>query len=143
MSTVIWSCGGEQSDTTTTTTATTDSVTVIDLASPLDFPLSLAGNFGELRPYHFHGGLDFNIKGTTGHAVHSVERGYVSAVEVSPWGYGRAVYVTHPAIGLVTVYGHLEAFSPKIEKLVEAEQIKKESFSVDISFTPDQIPVER
>lgn len=143
LATVLWSCGGEQSETATATTAAADSVTVIDLASPLDFPLSLAGNFGELRPYHFHGGLDFKTKGTTGHAVRSVERGYVSAVEVSPWGYGRAVFVTHPAIGLVTVYGHLEAFSPKIEKLVEAEQIKKESFSVDISFTPDQIPVER
>ena len=26
--------------------------------NPLDFPLLLAGNCGELRPNHFHGGID-------------------------------------------------------------------------------------
>ena len=29
-----------------------------DFRSPLDIPLSVAGNFGELRPNHFHGGID-------------------------------------------------------------------------------------
>ena len=27
--------------------------------SPLDIPLQLSGNFGELRPNHFHAGFDF------------------------------------------------------------------------------------
>lgn len=27
--------------------------------SPFDFPLTLSGNFGELRANHFHGGVDF------------------------------------------------------------------------------------
>ena len=26
---------------------------------PFDFPLTLSGNFGEIRSNHFHGGLDF------------------------------------------------------------------------------------
>ena len=29
--------------------------------SPLDIPLQLSGNFGELRPNHFHSGFDFSI----------------------------------------------------------------------------------
>ena len=31
--------------------------------SPLDIPLSYAGNFCELRPNHFHGGLDIKTDG--------------------------------------------------------------------------------
>ena len=26
--------------------------------SPVNYPISLAGNFGEPRPNHFHGGVD-------------------------------------------------------------------------------------
>ena len=31
---------------------------------PFDFPLTLSGNFGEIRSNHFHGGLDFKTGGT-------------------------------------------------------------------------------
>ena len=27
--------------------------------NPLDIPMQLSGNFGELRPNHFHAGFDF------------------------------------------------------------------------------------
>ena len=30
--------------------------------SPLDIPLQLSGNFGELRPNHFHSGFDFKTQ---------------------------------------------------------------------------------
>ena len=30
---------------------------------PFDFPLTLSGNFGELRSNHFHGGVDFKTQG--------------------------------------------------------------------------------
>lgn len=120
-----------------------DSNMVIDLHEPFDFPLVLAGNFGELRPYHFHGGLDFKTQGVTGKQIHCAADGYVSGVEVSPWGYGRAIFVTHPEIGLITVYGHLEAFADKIAKKVEAEQIKRQSFAVELEFPPGDIIVKR
>ena len=78
------------------------------LHKPLNIPLVLSGNFGELRSNHFHSGLDFKTQGKTGFKIYCAEDGYVSRVLVSPWGFGRAVYVTHPSIGLVTVYGHLQ-----------------------------------
>lgn len=113
----------------------------IKLRSPLDIPLYLAGNFGELRRSHFHSGIDFKTQGRTGFPVHSVADGYVSRATVSPWGFGRAVYVTHPSSGITTVYGHLEAFSPEIDRRVRNLQYEKETFTIDVSFEPDEIPV--
>ncbi len=111
------------------------------LARPLDIPLLLSGNFGELRRNHFHSGLDFKTQGRTGLPVYCAADGYVSRIVVSPWGFGRAVYVTHPTLGIITVYGHLDSFVPKIDKRVRDIQYEKESFTVDLSFKPGEIPV--
>ena len=46
--------------------------------SPLDIPLSYAGNFCELRPNHFHGGIDLKTEGREGLQVFAAEDGYVS-----------------------------------------------------------------
>lgn len=112
-----------------------------NLARPLNIPLVLSGNFGELRSNHFHSGLDFKTQGKTGFAIHCADDGYVTRVLVSPWGYGRAVYVVHPATGLTTVYGHLDSFSDKIDNPVRKEQYRREAFRVDLNFTPGEIPV--
>lgn len=117
--------------------------TEVQLAKPLNIPLYLSGNFGELRSNHFHSGLDFKTQGRTGIPVHSADDGYVSRIVVSPWGFGRAIYITHPSTGLTTVYGHLSSFSPKIDNPVRKRQYEKESFAVDLEFAPDEIPVKR
>ena len=61
-----------------------------DFRSPFDFPLLLSANFGELRPNHFHNGLDIKTGGVTGKPIHSVAEGYVSRVMVLHGGYGQA-----------------------------------------------------
>ena len=38
---------------------------------PLDIPASLAGNFGELRPNHYHMGLDFKTNRVENLPVHA------------------------------------------------------------------------
>lgn len=118
-------------------------IPVPSLRLPLDCEPHLSANFAELRPDHFHSGLDFKTEGRTGLPVHAVADGYVSAVEVSPWGYGRAVYVTHPSLGLVTVYGHLEAFSPAVDRYVRVEQYRRETFAIDMEFLPSMFPVKK
>ena len=45
---------------------------------PFDFPLTLSGNFGEIRSNHFHGGLDFKTGGTIGKPVRALADGYIS-----------------------------------------------------------------
>ena len=37
-----------------------------NFCSPFDFPILLSANFGELRPNHFHNGLDIKTQGVTG-----------------------------------------------------------------------------
>jgi murein DD-endopeptidase MepM/ murein hydrolase activator NlpD len=56
----------------------------------------LSGNFGEIRPDHFHSGIDIKTKGVIGHQVFSVESGYVSRIKVQANGYGKSIYITHP-----------------------------------------------
>lgn len=114
-----------------------------ELHRPLNIPAVLSGNFGELRSNHFHSGIDFKTQGRTGFDIHCAADGYVSRVTVSPWGFGRAVYVVHPELGLTTVYGHLESFATKIDTIIKSEQYRIESFSVDMSFDETQIPVKK
>ncbi len=97
---------------------------------PLDIPISLAGNFGEMRPNHFHAGLDLRT-GKEGLKVHASADGYVSRIKVSPVGYGKVIYITHPN-GYVTVYGHLSRFNGAIAKYVKDAQYKNESFEVEL-----------
>ena len=108
----------------------------------MDIPPVLSGSFGELRSNHFHAGIDFKTQGRTGVPLKSVQDGYVSRIFVAPTGYGRAIYVNHPD-GTMTVYGHAERFSKTIEPIVVAEQYKNESFFLDISFPPGEIPVKQ
>ncbi len=98
--------------------------------SPLEIPLNLAGNFGEIRPNHFHAGLDLRT-GQEGFAVHASADGYVSRVKVSTSGYGKVVYITHPN-GFVTVYGHLSRFNGELAKYVKQAQYKSETYEVEL-----------
>ena len=109
--------------------------------SPFDFPLLLSANFGELRPNHFHNGLDIKTGGVTGKPIHSVAGGYVSRVMVLHGGYGQALFVTHPN-GFTSVYGHVVSFAPKIQEYVRKYQYAHETFVCDIRIEPGVLPVE-
>lgn len=108
---------------------------------PLEFAPTLAGNYGELRPNHFHAGLDFKTQQTIGHPVHSFADGYVERVGINALGYGLVVYITHPQIERMTVYGHLSDFGDKIWKKLKERQIAEELNNADVTFAPDEIPV--
>ena len=107
---------------------------------PLDLPPSTAGSFGELRPEHFHSGLDFKTNGRTGYPIHAAYDGYISRLRVQFGGFGNAIYVTHPN-GFTTVYGHIERFSPQLEEIVRKQQYEQQSFEVDFKLPPTQAMV--
>ena len=109
--------------------------------NPLDFEPTLAGNFGELRPNHFHAGMDFKTKQSIGHDVHSFADGYVERVAINAKGYGFVLYVTHPALERMTVYGHLSDFSPTIWEKLKIRQVAEELNNADVTFAPNEIPV--
>ena len=102
--------------------------------------ISLAGNFGEPRPNHFHGGLDFRTEGVEGKCVMSIGDGYVSRITVGLFGFGNAVYVSHPE-GFTSVYCHLQRFSPRLERLLKAWQYEHEQREADIRLSPVDYPV--
>lgn len=108
--------------------------------SPIDFTVSLAGNFGEPRPNHFHCGLDFRTQGVIGKKIYSVADGYIARATVGLDGFGNALYVNHPD-GNTSVYCHLDRFLPDVTREVFARQCEKESETVDVRFAPGQFPV--
>ena len=110
--------------------------------SPLDIPLKLAATFGEIRPNHFHAGLDIATDDKEGQKVYSVADGYVSRIKVSATGYGNALYITHPN-GYTTVYGHLQRYNDALQAYIKKSQYEKESFDIELFFTPLQFPVKK
>jgi murein DD-endopeptidase MepM/ murein hydrolase activator NlpD len=101
---------------------------------------TLTGNYGEVRPNHFHVGLDFSTNGEENLPVHAVKDGYVSRIRVSPYGYGKVLYITHPD-GKVTVYAHQNRFKDTIEKYVRAEQYRSMSFEQELFPEQEMFPV--
>lgn len=108
----------------------------------MDIPLILSGTFGELRPNHFHSGMDFKTQQREGIPIYAVAEGYVSRIKISHWGYGKAVYITHPN-GYTSVYGHLKKFDKKIESYLKKKQYEKESFSIQLFPSPEELPISR
>ncbi|MBK9283659.1 MAG: peptidoglycan DD-metalloendopeptidase family protein [Sphingobacteriaceae bacterium] len=109
---------------------------------PLDSPRTITGNYGELRPNHFHAGLDFSTGGRVNKAVFAAADGFVSRVKVSAGGYGNNLYITHPN-GKVSVYAHLNSFYGELAAFVKKMQYKKESFEIDEYLSPEQFPVNK
>lgn len=110
--------------------------------SPLDIPLQLSGNFGELRNNHFHAGFDFRTQQKEGFNVYAAADGYVSRIKISAYGYGKAIYITHPN-GYTTVYGHLQKGYGKVEAFIKKTQYEKESYDFEVFPKPEEIPVKK
>ncbi len=120
--------------------AETPSISKTYFKKPLTIPLILAGTFGELRTNHFHSGLDIKTQQKEGLKVYTAAKGYVSRIKISLWGYGKALYITHPN-GYTTVYAHLKKFNASIEKYIKQKQYKKEAFEIQVFPNKDELPI--
>jgi murein DD-endopeptidase MepM/ murein hydrolase activator NlpD len=103
-----------------------------DFRAPMDLPIFLSGTFGELRSDHFHSGIDIRTQSVEGHPVFAIEDGFVNRVAVSAVGFGKAVYLSHPKTGHISVYAHLQKFNFEIGDYVKSQQYKNESFPVNL-----------
>lgn len=106
--------------------------------NPLDIDIVLSGSFGELRSNHFHSGLDIKTQGREGLNIYSSADGYVSRIKLSHYGYGKAIYITHPN-GYTTVYGHLKDFSGEIETYIKNKQYEKETYEIELFPKPTEL----
>ncbi len=110
--------------------------------NPMDIPMKLSGNFMEPRNDHFHAGLDMRTGGREGIPVMAVADGFVSRIKISPYGYGKAVYIQHPD-GHTSVYGHLQRLEGPLGEYCLATQYARKEFSIDIFPGRNELPVEQ
>src|SRR5205085_526349 len=115
---------------------------VPDFRNPLDIPIRLSANFGDIRDDHFHTGIDIRTNEKIDYKVHAAASGYVSRIKVSPYGYGKVLYITHPG-GFITVYAHLDHFSDSMAKYVRAQQYAAKRFEVDLYPPQKLFPVQQ
>ena len=111
-------------------------------SSPVKIPITLSGSFGELRPNHFHSGIDIKIGGEEGEKVYSPFDGEVSRIKIQAYGGGKNLYIQHTN-GYTTVYMHLQKFSYKIEKYVRNYQYEKQTYEFDITIPKGKILIEK
>jgi murein DD-endopeptidase MepM/ murein hydrolase activator NlpD len=110
--------------------------------APLNIPLLLSGDFGELRKNHFHTGVDFKTQQKEGLSVYATADGYISRIKISAFGYGKALYIDHPN-GFTTVYGHLSKGNPAIEAYLKQIHYKEKSFEIEIFPNPSELIVKK
>ena len=100
-----------------------------------------SASFAEMRPDHFHSGVDIKTDGAQGKRVVAAADGYISRISHSPYGYGLALYVTHPKRKSMTVYAHLSRFEDGVEDFVREYRYANSLNSLNITLLPHQFPV--
>jgi murein DD-endopeptidase MepM/ murein hydrolase activator NlpD len=108
----------------------------------MNIPISLSGNFGELRPNHFHMGMDIKTMARENLPVFAAADGYISRIKIEPAGFGRAIYINHPN-GFTTLYAHLNDFSAPLTQYVKDQQYRQESWRVYLELPPGLFPVRK
>ncbi len=109
---------------------------------PVGAAIGLNANFGELRPNHYHMGLDCKTDKKQNMPVYAAADGYIAKIKIEPSGFGRAIYINHPN-GFTTLYAHLNDFFPALEKYVKEQQYKQESWKIFIDIPRDSFPVKK
>jgi murein DD-endopeptidase MepM/ murein hydrolase activator NlpD len=102
----------------------------------------LAGNFSEIRPNHFHAGIDVKIGGVDGEPIKAIQDGYVSRMKISSFGYGNVIYIKHPS-GHTSVYAHLRNFSPVIMDYMRKEMYLQKKNELELFLEPNILKVKK
>ena len=113
-----------------------------DEPQPLNLPVQIAGNFGEIRSDHWHMGVDLRTNGKENVPVLAVADGWVSRVSISETGYGNAIFISH-AGNRTSVYAHLNSFYLPVQNLIRARQQTTEKWQQDLVLEPGAFPVRK
>jgi hypothetical protein len=104
---------------------------------PLKREIRLTGNYGELRPNHFHAGLDL-ATGSDPIPVVAIGNGYLYRVKSSTYGYGNALHIAHPN-GYTSLYAHLSSFGKKVQAYIDTLRFHYQNYEVDCYLGSDSI----
>jgi murein DD-endopeptidase MepM/ murein hydrolase activator NlpD len=109
---------------------------------PLDREVVVTGNYGEIRPNHFHAGLDFSTDPVVNLPIKNVADGYVSRIKIGSGGYGRVLYITH-ANGYVSVYAHQKKYAQKIDEYIKKIQLEQKKNEIEVYPKANDLPVKK
>lgn len=102
----------------------------------------LSGNFSELRPNHFHTGLDYKFGGAEGEPIYAAADGWIHRIKISSFGYGNVIYLKHPT-GHITLYGHLRNFNPKLTEWMRQKMYEVQQNELEVFPAPGELPVKK
>ena len=90
----------------------------------------LASSFCEFREGHYHSAIDIKTWNTEGYPCYAVADGYIKRIRVSPFGYGKVLYLQLND-GQTAVYAHLQKFTKKVDEKIREKQFKNKKFTWD------------
>ena len=96
---------------------------------PTNASKALSSGFCEYRPGHYHSAIDIKTWNREGYPVYAVSNGRILKIHVSPFGYGKVLYLKLDD-GRIAVYAHLQRFTKTIEQEIQKEQIQKQRYTV-------------
>jgi Membrane proteins related to metalloendopeptidases len=102
----------------------------------------LSGNFAELRPNHFHTGLDYKFGGVEGEPIYAAADGWVHRIKISTYGYGNVIYLKHPT-GHITLYGHLRNFNDKLHRFIVSKMYEQQVNELELYLEAEELPVKK
>ncbi len=102
----------------------------------------LSGNFSELRPNHFHTGLDYKFGGVEGEPIYAAADGWIHRIKISSFGYGNVIYLKHPN-GNITLYGHLRNFNPKLQAWMRQKLYEAQANELEVYPAPGELTVKK
>lgn len=102
----------------------------------------LTSAFAEYRSDRFHAGVDIKTIWRDGHKIVAVSEGHLYRMRISPFGYGRSIYLRLKD-GRIAIYAHLRNFASKLQTIADNEQNRLNRYSIDMYFEPGEISVQR
>lgn len=109
---------------------------------PTNASRTISSSFAETRDGHFHFGIDIRTNMGLGYPCYAVGDGDVVRVRVSPYGYGRALYLQLKD-GRTAVYAHLQRFEPRVEEIIKARQYQQKNYRCEIFLEPGRVSFKR
>jgi hypothetical protein len=90
----------------------------------------LTSSFCEYRPRHYHSAIDIKTWNKEGYPIYAVEDGAIYKIRVSPFGYGKVIYLKLKD-GNYAVYAHLQKFSKALDEEIREKQLANQKYRVN------------
>ncbi|MBP7821744.1 MAG: M23 family metallopeptidase [Saprospiraceae bacterium] len=109
---------------------------------PVSFPLRLSGTFGELRPQHFHAGIDIRAEHAEGDSLFATADGYLALLSSQPDKYGNSLQINHDN-GLASFFAHIDHFAPRLDSILNIAKENRLENNLDIQLDTNYCIIKR